>query len=932
VAALLKSTPNNFTKVLCLWTLQRQGKLDEAQVSAALSDPDAGVRKNGARIAAVVGKGLAALVSTLDDADARVRLEKIVALASFPEGSGGALLKLSPKLDDVYSRSALVGALAASPLESLASALAAGDRATSEDLAAAVGGRQDAALAAKLVLSVAGHPASNELKSAVLVRLSRTLRPDVVPPASPELTKALESLIRSGDAALISASLPFASRWSKDESMAKALEPVADTLLASLPDASKPDDVRIQNVIGVLSLPSARARGIEAAGKLLTPASSTDLQKGVIEALGALTDAAVAPAFLEAYPRLSAAGRDLALGQLLKRSEWAAFLLAEMEAKRLRPNDLGPSALFRLRTHPDSDVAKKAVAVLDAVMGAQNKAKNQVIESLFPVVDKPGDLAKGKALFTENCLKCHQYKGEGRAVSPDLTGMGIHGKHELLTHLIDPNRTVEANYISFNVRTKSGEVFNGIVARETKDVVVLKNNEGDKEIRRADIDVMKSTGLSLMPEGLESLGGEAIRDILSFLTSEAGNFRVVDLQTAFTASSVKGLYDPEREPDNLRLKKYGITMVEGVPFNVMDPAKSVNGNNAIVLKGGSAPDWYCKTSLPKRVEFAVGFAFSKLHVLGGIAAWGTLDANRKPAPATKVTYVYADGKSEEKVLMDAVEFSDWIKRVDVPGSKYVPNLLQGGRGQLRWFTLVPSRREKIDRIVLESYDNYLAPTFLAMTAEVGEAQAAPEKSPMCLIVGGGSSHDFEKFWKGTDAETLGAGYTSNPDEILPKLGGLQVLYLGNNQPLKDPALRKGIFDHVEAGKGLLLVHASTWYNWKDWPEYNKTLVGGGSRGHEKLQEFEVLPVEGAHPVMAGVPSFKVKDELYRFEKDEAGAEIQVLAKGKSLETGKEYPVVWVVKHAKGKIVAITLGHDGDAHNHAAYKTLLKNAAAWVQGK
>jgi len=204
---------------------------------------------------------------------------------------------------------------------------------------------------------------------------------------------------------------------------------------------------------------------------------------------------------------------------------------------------------------------------------------------------------------------------------------------------------------------------------------------------------------------------------------------------------------------------------------------------------------------------------------------------------------------------------------------------------------------------------------------------------MCLIVGGGSSHDFEKWWKGADAELLGAEYTSKPEEILPKLAGVKVLYLGNNQPLKDPALRKGIFDHVEAGKGLLLVHASTWYNWKDWPEYNKTLVGGGARGHEKLQEFEVLAVDAAHPVMQGVPAtFKVKDELYRFEKDAEGAEIQVLAKGKSLETGKEWPVVWTVKHAKGRIVCITLGHDGDAHNLAAYKALLKNAAAWVQGK
>ncbi len=939
LAALLKSTRHNFTRVLCLWTLHRLGALAEADLAAALSDGDAGARKNAARIAAAIAKGPElgkALAATLDDADPRARLEKIVALASYPDAGGAALQAIAPKLEDPHSRSAMMGAMSASPVESFAAAARAGDRATAEDLAGAAGNLQDAGVAARIVLAVAGLPeAQNAVRTASLLRLAQTLKPEIAPPASPELAKALQALLGSADAALAGAALPFASRWLKDAESARLLEPVAAALVASLEDPSKGDEVRIRNLASVLALPSARARAVEAAGRLLTAAASTDLQRGVIEALGDVADPVVAPALVAALPRLATSGRELVLGQLLRRPERTAFLLGEIAEKRVRPNDLGPSAVFRLRTHPDKATARRAVEVLDAVLGAQSKAKNQIVESLWPVVEKAGDLARGKALMTENCLKCHQYKGEGRAVAPDLTGMGVHGKHDLLVQLIDPNRQVEANYVSFNVRTKSGEVFNGIVASETRDLVVLKNNEGDREIRRADIDAMATTGLSLMPEGLESLGGEAIRDILSFLAAEAGGFRVLDLQVAATASSVKGLYDPQREPNNLRLRKYGITAVEGVPFNVLDPAKSLSGNNAIVLKGGSAPDWHCKTSMPKRVEVPVGFAFSKLHVLGGIAAWGTLDPARKPVPAVKLTYHYADGKTEEKILHDGIEFSDWIRRVDVPGSKYVPNLLNGRTGQVRWFTVAPSRPEVVHHLSLESYDNYQAPTFLAMTAELGQAAAPPPapKSPMCLIVGGGGSHDWEKWWKGADAETLSASYTSDPGEVLARLPELRVLYLGNNQPLKDPALRKGIFDHAEAGKGLLLVHASTWYNWKDWPEYNRTLVGGGSRGHEKLQEFEVLAVQAEHPVMKGVPSsFKVKDELYRFEKDPEGAEIEVLAKGKSLETGKEYPVVWSVKHPKARIIAITLGHDGDAHTHSAYKTLLKNASAWAQEK
>ena len=40
------------------------------------------------------------------------------------------------------------------------------------------------------------------------------------------------------------------------------------------------------------------------------------------------------------------------------------------------------------------------------------------------------------------------------------------------------------------------------------------------------------------------------------------------------------------------------------------------------------------------------------------------------------------------------------------------------------------------------------------------------------------------------------------------------------------------------------------YGWKDWPDYNRTLVGGGARSHDKYGEFEVTVKVPDHPVMA----------------------------------------------------------------------------------
>jgi type 1 glutamine amidotransferase len=156
-----------------------------------------------------------------------------------------------------------------------------------------------------------------------------------------------------------------------------------------------------------------------------------------------------------------------------------------------------------------------------------------------------------------------------------------------------------------------------------------------------------------------------------------------------------------------------------------------------------------------------------------------------------------------------------------------------------------------------------------------------------------------------------------------------VLVLCNNQPLAAPALRKGIFDFVARGGGLVLVHPATWFNWADWPEYNRELVGGGTRSHESYADFAVRVVARDHPVTEGVPaSFTIRDELYRFEPD-AGRASTVLATGKSLTSGAEYPVLWVRAHGAGRIVALTLGHDGAAHEHAAYRVLLANAVRWA---
>ncbi|WP_233507441.1 ThuA domain-containing protein [Adhaeribacter pallidiroseus] len=219
------------------------------------------------------------------------------------------------------------------------------------------------------------------------------------------------------------------------------------------------------------------------------------------------------------------------------------------------------------------------------------------------------------------------------------------------------------------------------------------------------------------------------------------------------------------------------------------------------------------------------------------------------------------------------------------------------------------------------------------------ATVKPATGIRVLMVGGGSSHDFNKWYKQADGETLRKNnlakvtYLSHPDSILLYLPKTDVLFLSNNQPINDPQVRKAIFDFAQAGKGLILAHPALWYNWQDWPEYNLQLVSGGSRGHDKYGSFEVTVTNPQHPVMKGVEiKFSLQDERYYYNPDPAGPGIEVLANSSVTGSDKIYPSIFVIKHPKARILGIALGHDAESHDIANYQTIIRNAVQWAARK
>ena len=78
---------------------------------------------------------------------------------------------------------------------------------------------------------------------------------------------------------------------------------------------------------------------------------------------------------------------------------------------------------------------------------------------------------------------------------------------------------INPSYISFTVETVSGEIESGILQSESTDAVTLLQALGRKVVvPRKQIKRLESSGLSLMPEGLEAgLTPADLRDLIAFI-------------------------------------------------------------------------------------------------------------------------------------------------------------------------------------------------------------------------------------------------------------------------------------------------------------------------------------------------------------------------------------------------------------------------------
>ncbi len=831
--------------------------------------------------------------------------------------------------------------------------------------------------AEKLITACASADAkADALKITILQGIAQQVTK--APALSAELTAALKKLL--AQPALASAALPLAVKWDKSGALADVIKTQIVSLSGVLGKNDAPLPDRIGAAKALIALGGSNAQiGVES---MADPTSPEELRRAII---AALDESGNTTPLVMAFDTLNPQLQQAAFDAIVKRPSATQALLTSIAEGKFDPKLLGPGNIARLRTHPNKRVAKRAAAMMDK-LNPNAKKKAELIAQFTPIVEQQGDAVKGKMFFTAACAVCHKLGDVGKDVAPPLTGMGAHGPTELVIHVIDPNREVDPSFYAWNITKNNGDVLAGVIAAENSASVTLRNQAGDFEVKKSDIKERMNTKMSLMPEGLEALGAENIRDILAFICGDAQKqFRILTLADAYTADSREGVFKGIKPNEGqVRLAKYGNVKIENVPFFIQDAGKAANGANLIVLKGGP-PKAYSQT-FPAKVEVAVNVAAKRIQMLSGISGWGW-PAHRPEEPALKATVVYENGEKEEFTFINGIHFSDYIRPTEVPGSKEVEGITDGQ--QMRLLTLELTKKAVAKTLILESpQPNGTAPVIVAITADIegkGPAsrtnfQVRPRNAPPAgktnadvrstgpkeggkgdgplvaatsvqweagktriLVIGGGSSHNFKDFFGTTDVATLKTAgftvhYTEDRDQAAAELKNADAAIISVNRKFFDTsAYRKALMDFAAAGKGIIMLHPGTWYGYAGWPELNAQIVGGGARGHDKIHPFEVKVLKADHPVMKDVPaSFTVEDELYYVNAEgapEGTAAIEVLAEtSNSDKYQKPHPSVWITKHPKAKIVGLALGHDARTHDLKPYRQLLINAARWAGGK
>ena len=509
-ALLDDSRSSGFARLHALWTLDGLKLLTPADLVIASQDLDATVRRDVAKLIRTHGSDISELQHVADmlcnDSDGEVRMQALLSLNATTAEARAAVLKAVPGcLDDLWlQRALLIGA------PNLAADIAEVVVLHSEEATDPAG---RAEFLKSLALNVAARGEIEQLqKAAILIGHSKESglwwQTALVIGLADGLPRCQNADVPKNLAALLQ---------SPPESLKESLQAAANVVQLAAATAIDPKHSDADRVaaMGLMSHlpPQALTNALQT---LLQPTESTDCQKAAIDAARRSGRAELAELVLSHWEQLKPQTRSAALDLLLLRKESVTSLLQQMAAGVISSSVVSIDQRVILLKHPDEAIRTSAIQLFGGTVSANRK---EVADQYAKSLDMKGDVARGAAVFEKTCSKCHRIGGVGHNVGPDISDTRARARDALLYDILDPNRRVDPQFTEYIVVTAEGLLYNGLMIAESADSVTLRQPEGREQvILRTDIEELKTTSKSLMPEGVErDVTVDQMADVLEFL-------------------------------------------------------------------------------------------------------------------------------------------------------------------------------------------------------------------------------------------------------------------------------------------------------------------------------------------------------------------------------------------------------------------------------
>jgi putative heme-binding domain-containing protein len=346
------------------------------------------------------------------------------------------------------------------------------------------------------------------LKTLQEASISRRIKP------AGNIAKLLEPALQSSDQEVAKAAVVLAGNW-RVEALKKQLLGLAE------------NDKTNSELRNVSLLAVARLMGEGSAELLIAVGTHSKDSSTRLAAVEALTEVNLKSAAVLSSQLLancsSPEEANTLVAPYLSRRGGVELLAAALKKAKLTESAASylSQALARIGRN-DSELIEVINGAMGIRMGASVYSP-ELVEALAAEVRADGNQAHGKQLYESpalSCIACHSVKGQGGVIGPDISTVGSGLPLELIIEsVLWPERQIKEGYVSMNVSTRSGRVYNGYREKEEAGILWIRDIATREVVPIQTDDVRESneTG-TLMPAGLTAgLSREELRDLIRYL-------------------------------------------------------------------------------------------------------------------------------------------------------------------------------------------------------------------------------------------------------------------------------------------------------------------------------------------------------------------------------------------------------------------------------